>query len=126
MPQQPFLFKGSVRLNVDRRGGCADAVIRAALRDAQVLELVERNAAGLDADVEELSLSGGQKQLLCLARALVRPGRVVVLDEATGSIDARTEETVQRVIRRFAGQTVVAVAHRLDTITGEIYRQIGA
>jgi ABC-type multidrug transport system fused ATPase/permease subunit len=119
VPQQPFLLKGSVRLNIDPTGGHSDAAIRAALRDAQVLDLVERNGptGGLDADVDDLNLSVGQKQLFCLARAMIRPGKVVVLDEATSSIDARTEETVQKLIRRkFAGHTVVAVAHRLDTI----------
>jgi len=117
VPQQPFLLKGSVRLNVDPLSRVSDAAIRSALRDAQVLDLVDRAEGGLDGDVDGLNLSAGQKQLFCLARAMVRPGKVVVLDEATSSIDARTEETVQRLIRRkFAGHTVVAVAHRLDTI----------
>lgn len=118
VPQHPFLLKGSVRLNINpyADSSISDETIRAALRNVQVLDLVDKNG-GLDADVDDLNLSVGQKQLFCLARAMVRPGRVVVLDEATSSLDAKTEETIQRLIRRkFAGHTVLAVAHRLETI----------
>jgi ATP-binding cassette subfamily C (CFTR/MRP) protein 1 len=62
-------------------------------------------------------LSQGQKQLFCLARAILRPGKIVVLDEVTSSVDRVTDEMMQRIIRdEFKGRTVIAVAHRLETI----------
>ncbi|KAK4238509.1 hypothetical protein C8A03DRAFT_43740 [Achaetomium macrosporum] len=116
VPQHPFLLKGSVRLNADPLGGASDEDIAAALQCVQVKDLVDRHG-GLDADVEALNLSSGQKQLFCLARAMLRPGCILVLDEATSSIDAKTEEVMQRLIRRrFAGHTIIAVAHRIETI----------
>lgn len=117
VPQQPFLLKGSVRLNADPMGAAAsDEAILHALECAQLSRLVH-DQGGLDADIDTLNLSSGQRQLLGLARALLRPSSILILDEATSSIDARTEEVVQRVIRRkFPGHTIIAVAHRLDTI----------
>ncbi|KAK0706203.1 P-loop containing nucleoside triphosphate hydrolase protein [Lasiosphaeria miniovina] len=116
VPQHPFLLKGSVRLNADPAGAAADDAIVAALRSVQLLDTVER-AGGLGVDIEGVNLSSGQRQLFCLARAMLRSSTILVLDEATSSIDAKTEETMQRLIRkRFASHTVIAVAHRLDTI----------
>ncbi|KAK3311692.1 P-loop containing nucleoside triphosphate hydrolase protein [Chaetomium strumarium] len=117
VPQHPFLLKGSVRLNADPLGGASDDDILAALQCVQVKDMVDKVAGGLDADIEMLNLSAGQKQLFCLARAMLRPGCILVLDEATSSIDAKTEEVMQRLIRRkFAGHTIIAVAHRIETI----------
>ncbi|KAK0716329.1 ABC transporter [Lasiosphaeris hirsuta] len=116
IPQQPFLLKGPVRLNVDPMGVASDEAIIEALECVQLMDLVEKNG-GLDADVDGLALSSGQMQLFCFARAMLRPGKILVLDEATSGVDAKTEEVIQRLIRkRFAGHTIIAVAHRLDTI----------
>ncbi|AEO61238.1 ABC transporter [Thermothelomyces thermophilus ATCC 42464] len=116
VPQHPFLLKGSVRLNADPMGQASDQDITAALQCVQLMEAVEKNG-GLDADIDDLNLSVGQKQLFCLARAMLRPSTILILDEATSSIDAKTEETMQRLIRRkFANHTVIAVAHRIETI----------
>ncbi|KAK0613977.1 ABC transporter [Immersiella caudata] len=116
VPQQPFLLKGSVRLNADPMGAASDEDILHALECAQLSRLVN-DKGGLDADIDDLNLSSGQRQLLGLARALLRPSSILILDEATSSIDARTEDAVQRVIRKkFPGHTIIAVAHRLDTI----------
>ncbi|KAK3903067.1 ABC transporter [Staphylotrichum tortipilum] len=116
VPQHPFLLKGSVRLNANPYGGASDEDIIAALQCVQMIEPVEKNG-GLDADIDALNLSAGQKQLFCLARAMLRPGTILVLDEATSSIDAKTEETMQRLIRKkFANHTVLAVAHKIETI----------
>ncbi|KAJ5135875.1 uncharacterized protein N7515_005153 [Penicillium bovifimosum] len=71
----------------------------------------------LSTDIDEIHLSHGQKQLFCLARALLRPGNILILDEATSNIDTKTDEIMQRVIReKFCNHTIIAVAHKLDTI----------
>lgn len=76
-----------------------------------------RDGGGLDADFDALGLSHGQQQFFCLARAILQKRKVVLLDEATISVDRQTDQEVQKVIRtEFADCTVVAVAHRLETI----------
>ncbi|KAL1981958.1 hypothetical protein VTN96DRAFT_1970 [Rasamsonia emersonii] len=114
--QDPFLIKGSVRLNADPGSSCTDEAIRDALKSVQLLPVIEEKG-GLDVDIEELHLSHGQKQLFCLARAMLRPSTILVLDEATSNVDSKTDEIMQRVIReKFSNHTILAVAHKLDTI----------
>lgn len=83
VPQDAFLIDGSsVRLNADPAEGLADAAIEDALRVVELWDIVAERG-GLDAPIEELHLSHGQKQLFCIARALLRPSPIVILDEAT-------------------------------------------
>ncbi|KAL4914137.1 P-loop containing nucleoside triphosphate hydrolase protein [Aspergillus aurantiobrunneus] len=120
--QSPLLIKGSVRLNANPTAtsigtsAISDQAILKALKSVNLLTKVLENG-GLDADIEDLHLSHGQKQLFCLARAILRPGNVLVLDEATSNVDTKTDEIMQRVIReKFSSHTVLTVAHKLDSI----------
>ncbi|PWY93092.1 multidrug resistance-associated protein [Aspergillus sclerotioniger CBS 115572] len=108
IPQDPFFMPGTVRFNLDPHGNASDEVIESALRKVGLV-------AGLDSELKADDWSGGERQLLALARALVNPSRVLVLDEAMSSVDGETERLMQEVIEReFAGRTtVIAVMHRL-------------
>ena len=117
--QTPYLFSGSVRENL-RYGKpeATDEQIMDALRMVNALEIVER-MGGLDSDVGEggSSLSTGEKQLLSFARALLADPKLLVLDEATSSIDSLTEKKIQNAISLVTrGRTSIVIAHRLSTI----------
>jgi len=118
--QTPLLFSGTVRENI--RYGRLDATdedIYRAARDANALAFIERLEHGFDTLVGEggALLSVGQKQLISLARALVADPRIIVLDEATSSVDTETEVLIQGAISRLlSGRTSIVIAHRLSTI----------
>ena len=120
--QEPFLFAGSVAHNIAwARPGASIDDVRAAAEAVEALEVFERLPNGLRTEVGERGerLSGGQRQLVSLSRAIIIDPRILVLDEATSSIDVATESRVQRGLARLlAGRTSLIIAHRLSTIRG--------
>jgi len=118
--QDVFLFSGSIAENVTLGDNAVDeAALRDALRDANALEFVEALPKGFDEPVGERGarLSGGQKQLLAIARAIAADAPVLLFDEATSAVDTETERHIQEALERLMKErTTLVVAHRLSTI----------
>ncbi|KAL0232565.1 hypothetical protein GEMRC1_011312 [Eukaryota sp. GEM-RC1] len=117
IPQDPVLFSGNLRDNIDLRKVLTDDEVIDLLKKAQLNHLA--NQEGLKKVIADngSNLSSGERQLVCLARAIGRQSKIIVIDEATSSTDFATDQAIQKVLREsFGNTTVITIAHRLDTI----------
>ncbi|XP_041474562.1 multidrug resistance-associated protein 1-like isoform X1 [Lytechinus variegatus] len=119
IPQDPVLFAGALRMNLDPFESYTDDEVWLALRLSHLANFVSSLPEGLQHECAEggENLSVGQRQLICLARALLRKSKILVLDEATAAVDLETDDLIQATIRsEFSECTVITIAHRINTI----------
>lgn len=116
IPQSPVLFSGTIRSNLDPYGEYTDEKLRMILKKSQV-DFLANDLATVVLD-GGANFSRGQRQLLCLARALVRDSKIIIVDEATASIDAKTDEVIRNILMNECPEiTVLIIAHKMESIS---------
>ena len=119
IPQDPALMEGTLRYNIDPLDKCSDSDIIKVMEKIGFDYIVKRNNEGLHQEIAEggSNLSVGERQLICITRAILRKSKIIIMDEATASIDYKTEEIIQRAITELLNDsTFITIAHRIKTI----------
>jgi ATP-binding cassette, subfamily C (CFTR/MRP), member 1 len=119
IPQEPVMFSGTIRTNLDPFYERSEEELMDVLYKCLLGPMLEHSEDGLDTKVEPMgaNFSLGTQQLMCLARAMLNPSRILLLDEATAALDSDTNNAVQEVLRtHFSDRTIFTIAHRLDTV----------
>ena len=119
IPQDPALMEGSLRYNIDPLERSTDSEIINVMEKIGFDYIIKRNNGGLNQEIAEggSNLSVGEKQLICITRAILRKSKIIVMDEATASIDYKTEEMIQKAISELLNEsTFITIAHRIKTI----------
>lgn len=119
IPQVPVLFSGTLRYNIDPFHQYSNEECLTALEAVQLKQLVRNHPDGLQLMIAEsgTNLSAGERQLICVARAILKKSHILLIDEATANVDHATDMLIQQVIAdRFCDRTILTIAHRLNTI----------
>jgi ATP-binding cassette subfamily C (CFTR/MRP) protein 4 len=117
IPQTPFLFNATLRYNLDPFKIYTDEQVQQALREVRLEHLIESNLLNGNVATDKLKLSQGEQQLVCLARAILKNNKILMLDEATANVDPETDKFIQlKIAEKFKECTVLTIAHRLRTV----------